>query len=1122
MKEESEKDLQSHLIDCLVNNGYDYVELKNHDDMVENFKKQLKLLNPNTDFNFWDVLTYLDRDNGISNHEKLRSTYHGVKFIDFSDFSNNTFQVSQEITVKGEYVNRYDVTLLINGLPLVQMELKKSGENLKTAFNQIQRYDNHSYSGLFSFIQLFVISNKVHTRYFFNSSDFDYKSTYTWKGSKSLSSFTDSFLLPENIIPFLKNAIFINPLSDEYLMLRPYQLNAVESVCDSIDKGENGYVWMSYNSGKTITSLKLADILSENHKVVYIVRDNLTTYPQKFTVSSKNEFLENFTKRNLFIMSIRSLPYKEDDLESVRDEEIIFIFNEYEKEIIRYFPEKVMENFKNSLFYCFTSAPVFNENLKCGRTTHYIFNQNLLSYSFKDVLEDNNSQILDVEYFCDKNIDENYNLSSKKRIKSVSANILKYYNSKTDNCNFKSVFITDSNQDLIRYYQYLKDDLRVVPILRFTSNDIFETKPVIDYFESIIDDYNLKFAADISNKKVVDTTKISGDFERDIIRRFNRGEIDMILVDSSVFSDGYNSDILGNLKKSLINTVYIDCDLIYENLAEALSLADAKSENKTTSNAVLFRDLKKNIDKTVKLFSNRNPQNDYELKDYDYYLDKYHDYLSQIRTSGNVFKYYHELSYYHNVLESFSDFDFSQTQTDEFNTYKDMFNHELLDDTSRKKTIDKFLLSRLNHFTIDLEYIESINEYKLSETDKNKTFDNSKSLSKSTGVKKGFNCEDIIIESTEYLKDSSKICPVCGEKFSNDYNFCSKHEELVELVFEKDLVKFCPECGVKYIKDYHYCRYCESDEKLKTDIKKININPNKYYTFRSYSDSFDTILDFLTDENITALKEFSLSESKFNEIIADITETSQKVYDEIISQYEIDTETLSLSDKIFLFSKSFVKTYYKDGGGDLGHFEFNEIYIDDRAPEALQITTVIHELSHFIMAEIFEQIVSELLGCYKTDAVEAFVSYNLSGDDFNYLVDEYCAHTVEGRFAVLGYQDYGSYKQALNNFLNDNGEEYIEVATGIGNTFAYYIKKILTSFIDDNLRQEIKKEFYKLNDIPKYSELEYETSEVYDWKRFSKALQIMLTKNIDYIAGSEYEMEKLNLYEVKFKITNQG
>ena len=146
---QSESQLQQSFIDLLIDLGYEYVEISNEDDLLVNFKRQLKIFN-NRDFDFREVLNHLYSGDRNSKFDKLRKTFKEIRFVDFSDFSSNVFQVAEEITMDGDYKNRYDVTILINGIPLVQIELKKSGVELMTAFGQIQRYLNHSYSGLFA------------------------------------------------------------------------------------------------------------------------------------------------------------------------------------------------------------------------------------------------------------------------------------------------------------------------------------------------------------------------------------------------------------------------------------------------------------------------------------------------------------------------------------------------------------------------------------------------------------------------------------------------------------------------------------------------------------------------------------------------------------------------------------------------------------------------------------------------------------------------------------------------------------------------------------------------------------------------------------------------------------
>lgn len=377
-----------------------------------------------------------------------------------------------------------------------------------------------------------------------------------------------------------------------------------------------------------------------------------------------------------------------------------------------------------------------------------------------------------------------------------------------------------------------------------------------------------------------------------------------------------------------------------------------------------------------------------------------------------------------------------------------------------------------------------------------------------------------------YSKDLVKICPKCNKKYKKEDNFCSNHDiELIKLVNISDLVKVCNSCGAKYPKDYNYCIQCDSGNPLEDiietpKIKDIKTNPNKYYNFVEYNYHFTEITELLSAKNISKLNDLNLAKSDFMNILDNIKKTYQCILENLINKYSIDINSLKTLDKILLLSKTFVKTEYKEGGGDLGHFIFNEIYIDDRGADALQITTILHELSHFLISEILEQIVSYTLNTNKTDALEAFICYTMTKDDFNYLVDEYCAHTVEGRFARLGFQDYGSYKSVLEKFHESYSEDYIDIVKGVGNTFAFYIKDILNSFIDDDLREDIKKEFSNINDNPRYSELQFETSEVYDWQRFSRAINLILTRNLEDFTTNPNDIERLNEYKIKFRKNN--
>ena len=219
---------------------------------------------------------------------------------------------------------------------------------------------------------------------------------------------------------------------------------------------------------------------------------------------------------------------------------------------------------------------------------------------------------------------------------------------------------------------------------------------------------------------------------------------------------------------------------------------------------------------------------------------------------------------------------------------------------------------------------------------------------------------------------------------------------------------------------------------------------------------------------------------------------------------------------MILLSKSFVITQYKEIGGDLGHFEFNRIYIDDRLEPALQITTFIHELSHFILSEILEQVIQKILRCNKSYPVEGLVLHMLSADVYNELVDEFCAHTVEGRYVPFGYQDYSSYKVALVKFLKQYSRDDENVARLVGNTFAHYIKSIFNTYIDEEMREEIMEEFHNFSEPKKYDDVLFETDKYLSWDEFYIAVKVMVTDKLDEYITNYDDIKKIYAYSLMF------
>ena len=327
------------------------------------------------------------------------------------------------------------------------------------------------------------------------------------------------------------------------------------------------------------------------------------------------------------------------------------------------------------------------------------------------------------------------------------------------------------------------------------------------------------------------------------------------------------------------------------------------------------------------------------------------------------------------------------------------------------------------------------------------------------------------------------------------------------LLDRKILRRYCP----KYQKNHNLSDNTESN---KINIFELESKPNKYYNFKKHSNKFKKLSRLLSADNIEKLDDlYYLEENEFDNIIKKIINTHNNVLDKLIKNNSIDFDKLNILEKMFLFSKSFVKTYYKYGGDDLGYYRFNEIYIDEREPsDYKKIRTIIHELSHFLLSEILEQVLSEILDTDKTDILEAFIFYTLTDVNDFYLIDEYCACTVEGRFVSLGHQDYTSFKNSLHKphlFNDDDLSVY-------GNTFARYIILIMESFINENLIKEIRKEGSKIN-YPN-NDLKLETDEYLEWDDFKDTLGLIFKNKTNYTIE---DAETIFEYSVEIKENNK-
>src|SRR5690606_12865090 len=355
-----------------------------------------------------------------------------IQFINQDHWCKNEFQVSNQITVEGTYKNRYDVTILINGLPLVQIELKRRGLELKEAFNQVNRYHRHSYGasqGLFLYVQLFVISNGVNTKYYANNKKETFKQTFFWADKDNtnitqLEAFAEAFLEPCHLAKMVTKYIVLNETYKALMVLRPYQYYAVEALLDRVKTTKkNGYIWHTTGSGKTLTSFKASQLLMDLpkvHKIVFVVdrRDLDYQTNKEFNSFSKGSVDETEDTRSLVrkftdiakliittIQKLNNAVFNKrylSKMEKLKDERIVFIFDECHRSQFGDTHKRIKNFFNNHQMFGFTGTPIFAENAVGNangkRTTTELFDDCLHKYVITDAINDGNVLKFSIEY----------------------------------------------------------------------------------------------------------------------------------------------------------------------------------------------------------------------------------------------------------------------------------------------------------------------------------------------------------------------------------------------------------------------------------------------------------------------------------------------------------------------------------------------------------------------------------------------------------------------------------------------------------------------------------------------------------------------------------------------------
>ena len=450
---QTEADLERELITDLARQGYEYrKDITSHDALLANVRDKLQALNnvTFTDAEWQRFLTeYLDRpsENVIDKTRKIHDDYiHDFTFdsgqikniylLDKKNITRNSLQVIGQFSQTGKHANRYDVTILVNGLPLVQIELKKRGVAIREAFNQVHRYSKESFNkdeSLYKYLQIFVISNGTDTRYFANTTkrgknSFDF--TMNWARSdntliKDLKDFTATFFEKKTLLNVLINYSVFD-VSNTLLIMRPYQIAATERILWKIKSSYHaknwsnteggGFIWHTTGSGKTLTSFKAARLATQLDfidKVFFVVDRKDLDYQtmkeyQRFSPDSVNGsestagLKENLDKddNKIIVTTIQKLNnlMKGEASLPIYDKQVVFIFDECHRSQFGEAQKNLKRKFKKFYQFGFTGTPIFPENALGSETTASVFGRELHSYVITDAIRDEKVLKFKVDY----------------------------------------------------------------------------------------------------------------------------------------------------------------------------------------------------------------------------------------------------------------------------------------------------------------------------------------------------------------------------------------------------------------------------------------------------------------------------------------------------------------------------------------------------------------------------------------------------------------------------------------------------------------------------------------------------------------------------------------------------
>lgn len=741
---QSEAQLEKELIKTLEAQGYEYAPISDEKSLESNLRTKLETLNSTTlSDTEWrrffnqvlsranasivekseliqeDYIQPLERDNGSTINFKL---------IDKADIHKNSLQVINQYQAQSPArSHRYDVTILVNGLPLVHIELKRRGVSLKEAFNQINRYGRESFfsgSGLFEFVQIFVISNGTQSKYYSNTTrDFHIKTQQGIKTTKTSNSFefTSYFSDEQNtiindLIDFAKSFFARHTLlhilcyycvldvDRKLLVLRPYQIAACEKILQKIaisyhnkfyekasEQKSGGYIWHTTGSGKTLTSFKTAQLVSkipEIAKVLFVVDRKDLDYQtmreydrfQKGAATGSKNTKELHARlhstdkdHKIIITTIQKLSrfIAQAKNSEIFNEHIVMIFDECHRSQFGQMQKDISKAFKKLYLFGFTGTPIFAANALGFETTERVFGACLHRYTIIHAIRDSNVLPFRVSYHATTKlksaiqdeqvpaIDTEEILLAKERIAQITSYILEHFATQTKRSStytlngkhtkgFNAIFATQSIPMAMRYYEEFQAQqaslpesqrLKVGIIYSYAPNDEQEEessedtaslpKSQRDFLDAAISDYNVAFKCEYDS-----SADNFHNYYKDFSLKLKNRELDLAIV-VNMFLTGFDATTL--------NTLYVDKSLRHHGLLQAYSRTNRILNSiKSFGNIIAFRDLQRNTDDALALFSDENAKGIVFLRSLEEYLhgytdDKgehkgYHELLSTLRT----------------------------------------------------------------------------------------------------------------------------------------------------------------------------------------------------------------------------------------------------------------------------------------------------------------------------------------------------------------------------------------------------------------------------------------------------------------------------------------------------------